>query len=325
MGPRLQERGVQLDCFPIGLFSFRFNGAALTRARSYTSGSVLKPAGKVLQWGRAYKSAEFKKRKPLQKTGVNASMGPRLQERGVRPFERDFGLQLLCFNGAALTRARSCCGATASPNFWCCFNGAALTRARSYHRCIGETQEAHPLQWGRAYKSAEFIGAHKLFDTDLGFNGAALTRARSFQQWHERGLSSTFASMGPRLQERGVPASLSLPAKIVQGFNGAALTRARSCFPLAFRSPLHRSFNGAALTRARSWERSEARSGASGALQWGRAYKSAEFPDSRPRELEGQALQWGRAYKSAEFKIHLCGFAGGSGASMGPRLQERGV
>ena len=85
----------------------------------------------TLQWGRAYKSAEFRNLLGIHVRIPSASMGPRLQERGVQ-----------------------------QPHFNCyekmfSFNGAALTRARSYSRRLIEAEQEEKLQWGRAYKSAE--------------------------------------------------------------------------------------------------------------------------------------------------------------------------
>ena len=60
-------------------------------------------------------------------------------------------------------------------------------------------------------------------------------------------------------------------------------------------------------------------------LQWGRAYKSAEFGSIWEPKFYGAKLQWGRAYKSAEFHLAKYYVSWAAYASMGPRLQERGV
>ncbi len=182
-----------------------FNGAALTRARSSVQGRRRGHLREPLQWGRAYKSAELRNQVPnFVLTGM-ASMGPRLQERGVRFPRRRYGRHMLRFNGAALTRARSSKDsenkeaeekeASMGPRLQergvfsvlanpllasSSFNGAALTRARS-------------SVYG--FQSQRFSRC---------FNGAALTRARSsfFVTLPLSAIQS--ASMGPRLQERGV-------------------------------------------------------------------------------------------------------------------------
>ena len=232
-----------------------------------------------------------------------ASMGPRLQERGVRRRRRRRKRRRRRFNGAALTRARSSfCGdsngraignASMGPRLQergvfllgsiiCVprdgFNGAALTRARSSRNNMSYHVTLIKLQWGRAYKSAEL--------TDIT----------------QGGYRALNASMGPRLQERGVSFKLLKPAGKMNGFNGAALTRARSsqavqalavCASIASMGPrlqergvrAKRSdreaqnpcFNGAALTRARSCPRSCPLVNRYQVLQWGRAYKSAEL------------------------------------------------
>ena len=110
-----------------------------------------------------------------------------------------------------------------------------------------------PLQWGRAYKSAEFRHPPR-----------KPTRRQS-------------ASMGPRLQERGVSAETLMP------INSLIM------------------------------------------LQWGRAYKSAELSAAPAKGSAAPALQWGRAYKSAELEMQVIKLVLQRKASMGPRLQERGV
>ena len=59
MGPRLQERGVGASGESGERRERSFNGAALTRARSYPFGRVNTFPAPQLQWGRAYKSAEL--------------------------------------------------------------------------------------------------------------------------------------------------------------------------------------------------------------------------------------------------------------------------
>ena len=84
MGPRLQERGVPNEY-------------------------LHPPEGfDRLQWGRAYKSAEFGPSMVDVCGRQGASMGPRLQERGVEFTLRKETRERMSFNGAALTRARSC-------------------------------------------------------------------------------------------------------------------------------------------------------------------------------------------------------------------------
>ncbi len=107
--------------------------------------------------------------------------------------------------------------------------------------------------------------------------------------------------MGPRLQERGVQSGQTRMNRHEKSFNGAALTRARSFAPESI-----------STTRRLL-------------LQWGRAYKSAELDTSLGRETLRRQLQWGRAYKSAEFPKRAANAASAAIASMGPRLQERGV
>ena len=230
MGPRLQERGVGCSL----ICSVRdwpgFNGAALTRARSCETRRSLGIFVGLLQWGRAYKSAEFAVTGSKPVSSRTASMGPRLQERGVDNNPMEVCKRLSGFNGAALTRARSYPQKSASPPEKkdasmgprlqergvlaavgtviagsSCFNGAALTRARSYGQTTTSAQPHIALQWGRAYKSAEL------------------------ENFKVKASPNFLASMGPRLQERGVIPSFIGAVPEVPRFNGAALTRARSC------------------------------------------------------------------------------------------------
>ena len=131
--------------------------------------------------------------------------------------------------------------------------------------------------------------------------------------------------MGPRLQERGVCRTVTRATFPDGGFNGAALTRARSC-RLYLRHPTQiLSFNGAALTRARSWRHNAS------ARRWQTRFNGAALTRARSSEPAGLlppplgALQWGRAYKSAEFEERMPLLVEREIASMGPRLQERGV
>ena len=59
MGPRLQERGVTFFPRLPASAGARFNGAALTRARSLQPCWLQRKLPDGLQWGRAYKSAEL--------------------------------------------------------------------------------------------------------------------------------------------------------------------------------------------------------------------------------------------------------------------------
>ena len=164
------------------------------------------------------------------------------------------------------------------------------------------TNWSQALQWGRAYKSAEFIinivemEAHRI--------------ASMGPRLQERGVDDpdlalrlwSTASMGPRLQERGVPTQNPRRTLNHSRFNGAALTRARSCWPFPKRYYISESFNGAALTRARSFGSGFGSTGSRPKrLQWGRAYKSAELLAAWFYYVSPRLLQWGRAYKSAEF------------------------
>ena len=180
-------------------------------------------------------------------------MGPRLQERGVSEAKRQQRQRRRSFNGAALTRARSSITPAQTNEKIYGFNGAALTRARSYQLASLSLPAGLMLQWGRAYKSAEFQHDLKCNRLLAELQWGRAYKSAELARQARQAVVAEVASMGPRLQERGVEVSPSLQVKIAGGFNGAALTRARSFRELK------------TLTNFR------------GGLQWGRAYKSAEL------------------------------------------------
>ena len=131
-------------------------------------------------------------------------MGPRLQERGVERRQHESEMPLNASMGPRLQERgvfRDSIDQT-TPN-------AASMGPRLQERGVrsirgGFHQQIVRLQWGRAYKSAEFDTPTDILDSPFP------------------------ASMGPRLQERGVSFSIELNAPVSWSFNGAALTRARS-------------------------------------------------------------------------------------------------
>ena len=205
MGPRLQERGVsasageakrqqhqlqwgrayksaELDNYPAGDVTGgkSFNGAALTRARSscwLTPASGFDNSFNGAALTRARSSEDFQiSRRPSDA----ASMGPRLQERGVQ-------CAIQCFPGDGI-----------------CFNGAALTRARSYSIGANAYTLGGRLQWGRAYKSAEFCPSRSPRHWQRGLQWGRAYKSAEFDAEGTVMSLCCCASMGPRLQERGV-------------------------------------------------------------------------------------------------------------------------
>ena len=180
MGPRLQERGVGYQESQ-ELPKLR----QLQWGRAYKSAEFLAPVeasaqGETLQWGRAYKSAELAGGDCQQSRETPASMGPRLQERGVSSRDGHIRPSSWSFNGAALTRARSYSNLRmpTKPR-WALQWGRAYKSAELQVMTMKQELRER-LQWGRAYKSAELGDLPDLlYAVDGGFNGAALTRARS--------------------------------------------------------------------------------------------------------------------------------------------------
>src|SRR5581483_3187253 len=140
--------------------------------------------GGRLQWGRARASAEIAAEWAVVLNPRRASMGPRSCERG-NPVHRRLSVNIiLCFNGAALVRAREYVARRSPPDRRCrasmgprscergngrirsrtrastayCFNGAALVRARKLGDCRFIPDSLPWLQWGRARASAEIRG-----------------------------------------------------------------------------------------------------------------------------------------------------------------------
>ena len=231
-----------------------------------------------------------------------ASMEPRSRERGNQLIRPGSPRRTLCFNGAALKRARKSAlfgavppvdmgfnGAalkrarksgrrSASPCGLPCFNGAALKRARKSPDAFGAgVAEAGMLQWSRAQESAE-INHH-----DSG------------------GWRRFLASMEPRSRERGNRPDRRERHRQVDRFNGAALKRARKLRPPPPRQHVPGRFNGAALKRARKSLFQQLGSGPRSKLQWSRAQESAEIsqPYSRTQPsicFNGAALKRARKF-----------------------------
>src|SRR5579884_2854786 len=110
-----------------------------------------------------------------------------------------------------------------------CFNGAALVRARKYDGGEYVPSPLQELQWGRARASAEIgVGNGSKRDLQNGFNGAALVRARKSPRSARIWPRSAGFNGAALVRARKCPHSY--PLKLIQHcFNGAALVRARKC------------------------------------------------------------------------------------------------
>ncbi len=181
----------------------------------------------------------------------------------------------LCFNGAALVRARR---GWLRRKGWLTearFNGAALVRARRVLCKPARHRRLAGLQRSRARASAERQMSARMLIARTCFNGAALVRARRARQAARSGCdwdalqrsrarasaesrwTSTrhdrrqIASTEPRSCERGEGIPRPCACSRTGRFNGAALVRARRARQRRD-APARRScFNGAALVRAR--------------------------------------------------------------------------
>ena len=181
-----------------------FNGAALTRARSFTATPNTAKLMRLLQWGRAYKSAEL--------SAAGSDPPPAFQLQWGRAYKSaefaDFFSTFLCPFWLQWGRAYK------SAEFWrgkptdiwqpAASMGPRLQERGVMHRHSQSNTGRNQLQWGRAYKSAEL------------------------PEVVAPAVVKMLASMGPRLQERGVASRPSGSSNALRSFNGAALTRARS-------------------------------------------------------------------------------------------------
>ena len=228
-----------------------------------------------------------------------------------------------CFNGAALSRARSPLRCRKRRRRCSSFNGAALSRARSQgivglqrarrgastgprsrERGVRNLRRTSPavsrLQRGRALASAESCKS-TYGQKHTSFNGAALSRARSPPSTAPP-MPAFLASTGPRSRERGVEPNATPPScALVLLQRGRALASAESRvygFPRARPG----RFNGAALSRARSLPTTRWRPSAASAASTG--------PRSRER---------GVALGATATLVYIIL------ASTGPRSRERGV
>ena len=106
MGPRFRKRGngrrAVLDCDNY----IPFNGAALSEARKRSSSIGKRSMITILQWGRAFGSAETRESIFISWPNMRPSMGPRFRKRGNQGDSLPGCPRSHAFNGAALSEAR---------------------------------------------------------------------------------------------------------------------------------------------------------------------------------------------------------------------------
>ena len=133
---------------------YRFNGAALRRARS----DGLLP--KFTRMPNGFNGAALRRARsapPLHPRGASpvASTGPRSGERGVVDRFRNGGREVIASTGPR-SGERGVAGRRGrTPHYRRRFNGAALRRARSDPLVLPNLCNSLPLQRGRAPESAE--------------------------------------------------------------------------------------------------------------------------------------------------------------------------
>jgi len=300
-----------------------FNGAALRGARRRSLVDADGIAGRMLQWGRAPRSAETDVRLQVRADAHLLQWGraPRSAETGEGLPVRALALEL------QWGRAPRSAETHGRPSFGSLISSASMG-PRSEERGDGMAQGYGTtilceLQWGRAPRSAE---TRPMFFTVILPEalqwGRAPRSAETPQTRRARGRPD-HASMGPRSEERGdavgsIPApatntlqwgraprsaetrgSAGRPADDLHSFNGAALRGARRPQPAGSGHRLAPGFNGAALRGAR------------------RRFRPA---NSRTffTCFNGAALRGARRHPKADPKCcPAC-------ASMGPRSEERG-
>ena len=299
-------------------------GSAETRAPQSTMTTL-----HLLQWGRAFGSAEtatrrrrdariyrasmgprFRKRGNMERRleegagGGFASMGPRFRKRGnTFPAPRRIARVLVLRWGRAFGSAKlmasdfasyTCHRASMGPRF----------RKRGNSSAVTCTVPAAALQWGRAFGSAE---TSEHFTRPL-IHPELLQWGRAFGS-AETGLRGTAHGSDRQSFRWG------------RAFGSAETAQGRMSGPTR-----RLSFNGAALSEARklAWAKqvfSKTRSASMGP----RFRKRGELEEAMEVSSAAIALQWGRAFGSAEtcvLKKQGCNIV--HPASMGPRFRKRG-
>src|SRR5581483_2430204 len=261
--------------------------------------------GGRLQWGRARASAEIAAEWAVVLNPRRASMGPRSCERG-NPVHRRLSVNIiLCFNGAALVRARKYVARRSPPDRRC----RASMGPRSCERGNGRIRSRTRASTAYCFNGAALVRARKYVARSFSvcvhfacFNGAALVRARKFGRERCGYSIVVCASMGPRSCERGNDADQELVRRYCEQLQwGRARASAEIATFVSVAFPRHLASMG-----PRSCERGNnlttAPSGGNlFVLQWGRARASAEMEREQWRAREiARLLQWGRARASAE-------------------------
>ena len=204
-----------------------FNGAALVRARKYDLDAAVRLVRDGLQWGRARASAEI----ALVRTAIRSSSllqwGRARASAEIHLLSHVRKKHPMLQWGRARASAEMILDCAPLGKRSICFNGAALVRARKYDGGEYVPSPLQELQWGRARASAEIgVGNGSKRDLQNGFNGAALVRARKSPRSARIWPRSAGFNGAALVRARKCPHSY--PLKLIQHcFNGAALVRAR--------------------------------------------------------------------------------------------------
>ena len=156
MGPRFRKRGnIDVAARSISTGSC-FNGAALSEARKPENQTMTYPET-LLQWGRAFGSAETRAHAQEPRRRHRASMGPRFRKRGNLGFGSGTALDPIASMGPRFRKRGN------SP--WC-WRWVCMTFWLQWGRAFGSAETMTPeelaalqkaLQWGRAFGSAETL------------------------------------------------------------------------------------------------------------------------------------------------------------------------
>ena len=224
-----------------------FNGAATFQPRKARDRAAYQRSSRASMGPRPFSRGKTERSRRCA-SGDRASMGPRPFSRGKLESRR-----------------------IASADVATGFNGAATFQPRKGYRSQCTATQLTQLQWGRDLSAAESSGTQSV-DVD---RIDVLQWGRDFSAAESRGgraVTSTDASMGPRLQPRKARSTCGSR----RSFNGAATFQPRKAESLA--SSVRASMGPRPFSRGKlaRWAPASARS-----LQWGRDFSAAESSSSQ--------------------------------------------
>ena len=205
MGPRLFNRGKEFGGGPIDYGTYPLQwGRGYSTAERRWRGDIRQSTCKRFNGAAVIQPRKVAAWKAGAMIGYDASMGPRLFNRGKTAPENRRGLSMPTgFNGAAVIQPRKVPPKPKRRSPWTCFNGAAVIQPRK-----GSWEQSRSV-----HQCAASMGP-RLFN-----------RGKPVMVHHPGMVHA--ASMGPRLFNRGKsPVSWSM-CRLMPCFNGAAVIQPR--------------------------------------------------------------------------------------------------